>query len=193
VVAWLDSTAVSEPMGSTGSGGRFQLDVVPGPWLYRYSLEVGQAGMVSPRTPILVPSFAASLSMSGIFLGNETGNLSWVRNTADTALVHPGGVFPSNGNVRLYSEVYGMPAGAPFTTSVVVFERAGNRSGRQRMRFSFIEEGQGDVTPLQRSFRLEGLREGDYWIEVIAEDGEGRQVASRKGFSIYTFHNETQR
>lgn len=192
VQAWLDSAATSEPMGATRSGGRFEVEVSPGKWLYRYSLEVGQAGMVSPRTPIDIAGPGRGLSISGLGLGKEEGNLRWIRRASDTAMVHPERVYPAGGNIQLYHEVYGLGAGGSYSAAVEVTEKRGNRSGRTRLRFAFEEEADGEITALRRSIRLAGLEPGDYWIKAVIRNAEGDQVVTQKAIRIITLHNETQ-
>lgn len=181
--AWLDSTAVSEVMGGR-SGGRFELEVAPGEWRYRFALATGEAGMVSPSARIAIPDLSGSLAMTGVALGRKTENLRWVTGVADTAHVHPDRNHPAGSDLELYYEVYGLRTGATYSASVVVFEKRGNRVGRSRLRLAFQEEGQGDVTRVRRSIRLAGLEPGEYWIEVGVGDGSGRHVSVKKELRV---------
>ena len=193
VRAGLDRVATSEPMGSARSGGRFEVEVPPGKWLYRYSLEVGQAGMVTPRTPIEIGGATRSISISGLALGKEEGNLRWIRRDSDTAMVHPEPVYPTGGNIHLYYEVYGLDAGSSYSAAVEVSEKRGNRAGRPRLRFAFEEEAEGEITALRRSMRLDGLEPGEYWIKLVIRDAHGTQVVAQKAIRVITLHNETRR
>jgi hypothetical protein len=181
--AWLDSTALSVAMGNR-SGGRFELEVPPGEWLYRFALEAGEAGMVSPRASIAIPDLSGSLAMSGIALGKKTENLRWVTGAADTALVHPSRNFPAESDLQLYYEVYGLGSGTTYSASVVMYEKRGNRVGPSRLRLVFQEEGQGDITRVRRSIQLAGLKPGKYWIEVGVDHGSGRHVTVKKALTV---------
>lgn len=185
IQAWIDSSAASEPMDGGGSGGRFELAVPPGQWLYRYAIEVGQAGVVAPLDSLIVPDLSApALSVSGIGLGRNDSHVKWVASPADTALLSPGREFEMDSELQLYFEIYGLEAGAPYTASVLVRDRRGQRIGRSRLRFSFMEEGQGDLTRLRRGIRLTGLDRGEYWLEVAIRDGGRGEVVTRKWFSV---------
>jgi hypothetical protein len=178
-------------MGPARSGGRFELEVPAGHWLYRYSLEVGQVGMVTARKPLEIPARTQSLAISSLVLGKEEGNLRWIRRGSDTAKVHPEAAYPTGANIQLYYEVYGLGAGAAYATTVEVTEKRGNRSGRTRLRFAFEEEAKGQITALRRSVRLIGLEPGDYWIKVAIRQDGASQVVARKAFRLITLHNET--
>ena len=185
VEAWQDSSAISEPMGPGGSGGRFEITVPPGTWTYRYALEAGRAGMVAPRGSVEVPDLLdPRLSISGIALGQSRGNLRWLVGPADTAMVNPNHEVPRDSELQLYYELYGLSPFASYSASVTVYDRRGSRLGRSRLRFTFQEEAQGEISRVRRSVRLAGLPPREYWLEVAVHDGQGRQVVTRKGFSV---------
>ena len=185
VHGWLDSTASSQPIGGDGSGGRFELPSPAGHWTYRLALEVGSAGMVTPRAPIVVPALdQRRLSLSDIALGRRAGNLDWMVTPADTALVTPYREFPADGELRLYYEVYGLKADSLFSTTIKVLEKRREGTGRTRLRFNFEEEGAERISRIRRSIFLAGLPSGEYWLEVLVTDQTGRQVIVRKAFSV---------
>ena len=185
ILAWTDSTALSEAMGGGGSGGRFELPVPPGKWYYRFALEVGDAGLVAPRDSVLVPDLSApALSLSGIGLGVTSAHIRWLATPSDTALLSPGREFAKDGELQLYFEIYGLGARSPYTTSVIVLDKRGQRVGRNRLRFTFEEEGQGQVTRIRRGIRLTGLDRGEYWLEVRIQDSAGRESVTRKAFRV---------
>jgi GWxTD domain-containing protein len=183
--AWLDSAGQSEPMDGKGSGGRFELPVPSGSWFYRMALEVGSAGMVTPRTQVVVPEHSPDrLALSGLALGQPAGNLKWPTGPADTAQVNPNHEFQSDGELQLYYEVFGLTRQSRYTASVNVLERRRERAGRNRLRFTFEEEGQEGITRIRRSIRLTSLAPGEYWLEVGVRDESGRLVTVRKAFVV---------
>lgn len=185
VHAWLDSTASSQPMSEAGSGGRFEVSSPAGRWTYRLALEAGNAGLVTPRAPIVVPALdQGRLTLSDIAMGRRAGNLDWIVTPADTALVSPYREFPADGELRLYYEVYGLQAGSLYSSTIKVLEKRREGTGRSRLRFNFEEEAGEDITRIRRSIFLGGLPVGEYWLEVIVREKTGRQVTARKSFSI---------
>jgi GWxTD domain-containing protein len=185
VERWLDSAATTEAMGGGGSGGRFELPAPAGKWYYRFALEIGTAGMVTPRDSVVIPDLVgSSLAVSGIGLGQLGSHIRWVTSPTDTALLSPGREYEPDSELQLYYEIYGLAPRSPFQTSVVVADKQGNRVGRHRLRFTFSEEGQGDITRIRRGLTLGGLGKGEYWLEVRVRGSDGREVTARKWLKI---------
>jgi len=174
-------------MGTGGSGGRFELSVRPGQWYYRFALEAGTAGMVTPRDSIVIPDLGRPLlAISGIGLGEARSHIRWAATPADTAILSPHREYAPESEMQLYYEIYGLAPRAPFQASVIVSDRRGSRVGRSRLKFTFTEESQGDITRIRRALRLVGLRHGEYWLEVAVKGQDGQQVHTSKSFTINT-------
>jgi GWxTD domain-containing protein len=185
VERWLDSTVTTEAMGGGGSGGRFELPASAGKWYYRFALESDTAGVVSPQDSLVIPDLGGpSLAISGIGLGHLSSHVRWAAGPVDTALVSPNRDYEPGSELQLYYEIYGLAPGVPFQASVVVSDKRGERAGRNRLRFTFSEEGQGDVTRVRRALDLTGLAQGEYWLEVGVRGSDGRQVVARKWFRV---------
>ena len=185
VQRWLDSTATTEAMGGGGSGGRFELPVPAGTWYFRFALETGKAGMVTPRDSVVIPDLGRpSLALSGIGLGHLDSHIRWVTSPFDTAMLSPNREFEADSELQLYYEIYGLASRSPFQASVVVSDKQGTRVGRHRLSFTFSEESQGDITRIHRGLTLGGLGKGEYWLEVGIRGPDGRQVTARKWFKV---------
>jgi hypothetical protein len=184
VHAWLDSTAPSSHFDGSGSAGRFELAAPAGDWTYRLALEAGSAGMVTPRLAVTVPHAREGMAVSGIALGQRSANLTWAVTGADTARVSPRHDFPIGGELRIYYEIYGLRAPTAYRTWVSVLERRGLREGRRRLRLTFEEGAHAAITRVSRAIRLDGLDEGEYWVEVRVDGPSGSQSVSRQPFSV---------
>jgi GWxTD domain-containing protein len=184
VRGWLDSSALSEPMGA-GSGGRFELPAPPGKFFYRMALEVGRSGIVTPRDSIVIPDLTlSSLTLSGVAFGQAGDNIAWPLGPNDSAFVNPNRDFAGNSELQLFYEVYGLTSGAAYSASILVFDRKRERSGTRRLRLTFTEEAGGEISRVRRGVKLEGLKEGEYWLELRISDGTGSQVTTRKAFRV---------
>jgi GWxTD domain-containing protein len=187
VEGWLDSSATTEAMGGGGSGGRFEIPARAGKWYYRFALEAGTAGMVTPRDSIVIPDLGKPLlAISGLGLGEARSHIRWAASPADTAMLSPHREYAPESEMHLYYEIYGLASRAPFQASVIVSDRRGSRAGRSRLKFTFTEESQGEITRIRRALRLVGLRQGEYWIEVAIQGPDGHQVHTSKWFTINT-------
>jgi GWxTD domain-containing protein len=164
--------------------GRQELTLPPGRYRWRVALQEGEAGVLSPPDTLEVAT-PGQLGLSDIVLGARHTNLTWLRSAEDTVFFNPVGTFRSGGQLELFYEVLGIPAGGAFRTQVRV-----SRPGGIRLfgRGSAISVRQGGESAGPRSAQtvtldLGRLRPGPYTLEVTVER-EGEQVRRRASFTV---------
>ena len=185
VERWLNDSALTEAMGDGGSGGRFEVSMPPGPWFYRFALEAGEAGTVSPRDSLLVPNLGGpGLAVSHMGLGQHRSHIRWEPTPGDTVLLTPDGAVTPDTELQLYYEIYGLAPGTPLRASVAVYETRGNRLGKNRLRLTFADQAEGEVSRIRRGLLLSGLEKGEYWLELGITSEGGGQVVTRKRFRV---------
>lgn len=171
-VAGLDSNSVTVTRGHDGARffGRVSLAAPPGQWRYRLAVQYGaRQGTLLPWDSISVGRFdGTDLQVSDLMLGTMQAPLRWRPTIRDTAYIDPSGVFPRDGRVELYYEVYGLERGQPYRTVLEIIQ------DRPVLHLEFEERAQSDVSAVRRTLDLLGLEPGSYRIRVEAIDQRGR-------------------
>jgi hypothetical protein len=154
--------------------GRFALPLPPGTWRYRLALEAAQQfGRVLPRDSLLVPASSGPLAVSDPALGQPGLGVPWETRPGDVAWLQVGRPLSRSHPLDLYFEVYGLAAGEPFRTTLIV------RSGRKtRLALTSTERAGDAITRIHRTAELGGLSPGRYTLEVAVTAGN-RTVVSR--------------
>lgn len=183
LVARLDTTrafTAREPLRA-GSflTGQLMLAVPSG--RYRYHLLVEQPGasagdLVLRDSLGVEPLDGRAFAVSDLVLGRRGSGLVWVEQR-DTIYLNPLEEFPERGLAELYYEVYGLPVGAPYHTSVRL-ERTGGRSifrrlfgGRQApVLLEFDASAEGPATRVHRGLDLRDAAKGAYVLSVQVRD-----------------------
>jgi GWxTD domain-containing protein len=172
--------------------GQLQVPVIPGLLLYRLAVEQGaDNGVILAADTITAGDFSGRMfQVSGLVLGSRDANLTWRPTVEDTVWFNPLGWYHRGGTMELYYEVYGLPAGAPVRTEVLV-SRVGSGKflglfgGRKpSIRLAFDDQSAGSQTRFRRTVPLERLSPGHYWIEVQARDAAGTVRRARSYFEI---------
>ncbi len=172
--------------------GRVAVPVVPGRLTYRLAIEQGEDnGVVFAADTLTAGDFSGrEFSLSGLVLGAHEANLSWQRSPTDTVYFNPLGTWHKSRPMELYYEVYGLEAGAPFKTELVVTRQGGGGvlglfgGRRAAIRLSFQDIAQGSFTSFRRPLSLEKLSAGTYWVALVVPDSAGRERRSRAGFEV---------
>lgn len=172
--------------------GRVALPVPPGRLTYRVALAQGEdAGVVTPTDTVRVSSSGYGPHLSDLVLGSRTANLVWQPEGQDTVYFNPLGVYRPAEEMRLYYEVTGIPAGADYTTQVLVRKGSGG-GGLLRKLFGGsgaaisvrFQERAGQHPGIQRAIALDRLKPGSYTLEVTVTDAEGRRDRRRREFQV---------
>ena len=156
--------------------GRAQLTLPPGRWRYRAALQQGDsAGVVLPLGSVRVAATTGpTFSLSDIALGTKGRAVSWVTDAADTVLLAPSELFRKGAEIEIYYEAAGAaPLGRyRHEISVLPWNTAGSKR-RPLVSLSFEEAAGGEVIRSRRMARLEGVKPGNYVVEVkmTAPDG----------------------
>ena len=94
--------------------------------------------------------------------------------------------------VRLYYEVEGMAQDAPYTVRLAVRRQGGSGGvfrkifggGGAAISLKFDEQGTFPVAATHRSLKLDRLKPGQYTLEVMVEDGQGRSDRRSADFEV---------
>jgi GWxTD domain-containing protein len=195
-VAVVDTTRLfisREPVAPTlHLVGQLRVPVSPGHLVYRLAVEQGDDnGVILAADTITAADFSGrEFELSGLVLGARETNLMWQPTPADTVWFNPLGRYRHASAMELYYEVYGLSAGAPVETQVVVTKQGGGGflgifgSKKPAIKLSFQDQAEGLATRFRRTVSLERLSTGRYWIEVIARDGSGMVRRNRSRFEV---------
>ena len=172
--------------------GQLLVPVSPGHLVYRLAVEQGDDnGVILAADTITAGDFTGrEFELSGLVLGSRETNLMWQPTASDTVWFNPLGRYRRTSAMELYYEVYGLAAGAPVETQVVVTKQGGGGllgifgSKKPAIRLSFQDQAEGLATRFRRTVSLERLSAGRYWIEVIAKDGSGMVRRNRSRFEV---------
>ncbi len=198
VVASLDTTRhfVSPAPVPPGEHlvGRAALNVPPGKYDYRLAIQQGEeAGIVLPRDTVRVGQpTAASLSLSDLVLGSRATNLFWRRTADDTVTFNPLRTYKRNEDMDLFYEVEGLSAGTPYTVRITAKRKGGGGGlfkkifggGSAAISLKFEEQGAFPVGTSHRNLKLESLKPGNYLLEVVVDDGQGRTDRRSQEFQV---------
>ena len=174
--------------------GRAALNVPPGKYEYRLAIQQGEeAGVVLPRDTLRVGQpTSESLSLSDLVLGSRSTNLFWQPAGRDTVTFNPLRTYKRSEDMDLYYEVEGLTAGTPYTVRVVVRKQGGRGGlfkkifggGSAAISLKFEERGTFPVGTSHRSLKLETLKPGNYTLELVVEDGQGRTDRRSQTFQV---------
>ena len=195
-VAVVDTTRLFVSREAVAPGlhlvGQLLVPVSPGHLVYRLAVEQGDDnGVILAADTITAGDFTGrEFELSGLVLGSRETNLMWQPTASDTVWFNPLGRYRRTSAMELYYEVYGLAAGAPVETQVVVTKQGGGGllgifgSKKPAIRLSFQDQAEGLATRFRRTVSLERLSAGRYWIEVIAKDGSGMVRRNRSRFEV---------
>jgi GWxTD domain-containing protein len=182
--------------------GRVAMPVPAGELQYRLALQQGEAAGVSiPRDSVRVgPVSSASLGLSDLVLGSRSANLSWRRSSNDTVLFNPLRTYRRSEEMELYYEIEGMRP-IPYTVELTVRKNGGGGGlfkkifggGGAALRLKFEEQATTTTVNTHRTLKLDRLKPGNYVLEVVVTDAEGRKDRRSQGFQVVEEKNTAQR
>jgi GWxTD domain-containing protein len=198
VVASLDSTRHFVAPGPVPSSehlvGRVSVPVPPGQFEYRLAIQQGEeSGVVLPRDTVRIGQPTAStIALSDLVLGSRSSNLLWHRTADDTVMFNPLRTFKRSEDMELYYEVQGMESGSPYTVRVAVRRQGGGGGlfrkifggGSAALSLKFDAHASALVESAHRTLKLEGLKPGNYKLEVLLTDGAGRKDQREQEFQV---------
>jgi GWxTD domain-containing protein len=174
--------------------GRVSLPVPPGQFQYRLAIQQGEeSGIVLPRDTVRVGQpTSAALALSDLVIGNRNANLYWRRTEQDTVMFNPLRTFRRNEDMELYYEVEGLAQETPYTVRIAVRKQGGSGGvfrkifggGGAAISLKFDERATFPVAATHRSLDLERLKPGQYTLEVMVEDGQGRSDRRAADFDV---------
>jgi GWxTD domain-containing protein len=198
VVASLDSTRHFVAPAPVPSGehlvGRVSVPVPPGQFEYRLAVQQGEeSGVVLPRDTVRIGQPTAStIALSDLVLGSRSSNLLWRRTPDDTVMFNPLHTFKRSEDMELYYEVQGMEVGSPYSVRVAVRRQGGGGGlfrkifggGSAALSLKFDAHATALVESAHRTLQLEGLKPGNYKLEVLLTDGAGRKDQREQEFQV---------
>jgi GWxTD domain-containing protein len=174
--------------------GRVSLPVPPGVFEYRLAIQQGEeTGIIMPRDTVRVGQPTdASLALSDLVLGSRKTNLFWGRTPEDTVVFNPLRTFRRDDDIDLYYEVEGLRPGGSYTVRVAVRKQSGGGGvfrkifggGSAAISLKFDDQATGTSAPTHRSLKLDRLKPGQYVLEVMVEDGDGRKDVRVQPFQV---------
>ncbi|HYC32370.1 MAG TPA: GWxTD domain-containing protein, partial [Gemmatimonadales bacterium] len=174
--------------------GRVSLAVPPGQFTYRLSIQQGEeSGVVLPRDTVRVGQpTSAALALSDLVIGSRNANLYWRRTEQDTVMFNPLRTFRRNEELELYYEVEGLAQDAPYTVRISARKQGGGGGifkkifggGGAAISLKFDERATFPVAASHRALKLDRLKPGDYTLEVLVEDGQGRTDRRSTDFEV---------
>ncbi|MEP7326470.1 MAG: GWxTD domain-containing protein [Gemmatimonadota bacterium] len=160
--------------------GHLTLVAPAGTWNYRLAIERGEAGRLFPPDSIIVRN-PDGFELSDLALASPERGIVWQPVDGDSVVLSPFQAFPPDGNVEVYYEVYGLAPGRRYETRIAVLETRGERA---RLELNFSETSAGEVNRLHRTVRLDGLKMGEYWLEVRVRNETGADRRVRRAFKV---------
>ena len=184
LAASLDTTRLfvsRQPLPSgTYLTGQLAVTVPPGTYSYRLLAKRPDdtAGDAVAGDSVVADTLTGDrFAVSDLVLGRIGSGLLW-SNRGDTVFLNPLGRFPQGGGVELYYEVYGVPAGSAYHTSIRL-EGQGKRSALGRMfgggkrspvLLEFDAPSDGPETRVHRRIELGDVPRGTYLIGLRVTD-----------------------
>ena len=155
-----------------------ELRLRPGRWNFGSVLQqpVDSAGQFF-RTPALdVPDpGSATLEMSDIVLGTETGGQPW-QAPDGPFMLSPTGTYTKGHPVLIYYELAGARGSETLKTDVT-FAR---EEGGDETTLSFSEQAGGVINRIRRAMATDRLKEGRYTLRVTVKSEDGSRTATRE-------------
>ncbi|HPF62004.1 MAG: GWxTD domain-containing protein [Gemmatimonadetes bacterium] len=170
--------------------GHQAVEVPPGIFTVRMSVETDDGGMVSTRDTLRVPSpLGPDLGLSDIAMGVRSVPLPWVTATGDTAWINPLSRYRRAEPLHLYFEVTGLPPGAPYRTRLTVRKPGGGIfrklfGGGKALELTFEQVHPGGVDRILREVSLERVSPGEYRLEVTVSTEDGREASRFRTFTV---------
>jgi GWxTD domain-containing protein len=173
--------------------GRVAATVPAGTIQYRLAIQQGEdAGITIPRDSVRVgPVNAAALSLSDLVLGTRTANLDWRRTPDDTVLFNPLRTYRRSDEMELYYEIEGLKP-TPYTVELTVRKKGSGGGllkkifggGGAALRLKFDEQATTSTVSTHRRLNLDRLKPGNYVLELVVADAEGRKDRRRQEFQV---------
>ena len=173
--------------------GRVAATVPPGALRYRLALQQGDdAGMTLPRDSVRVgPTSSTALSLSDLVLGSRAANLAWRRTPDDTVLFNPLRTYKRGEEMELYYEIEGLRP-APYSVELVVRKRGGGGGifkkifggGSAAIKLKFEQQATTPSVSTHRSLKLDRLKPGNYVLELLVVDANGRKDVRSREFQV---------
>jgi GWxTD domain-containing protein len=174
--------------------GRVSVPVPAGQYEYRLAIQQGEeSGVVLPRDTVRIGQPTAStIALSDLVLGSRSSNLLWHRTAGDTVLFNPLHTFKRSEDMELYYEVQGLETGSPYAVRVAVRRQGGGGGlfkkifggGSAALSLKFAARATALVESAHRTLKLEGLKPGNYTLEVLLTDGAGRKDRREQEFQV---------
>ena len=197
VVASLDTTrhfVAPEPVPPNEHlVGRVGATVPPGSIQYRLAIQQGEAaGVTMPRDSVRVgPVNPTALSLSDLVLGTQTANLVWPRTADDTVLFNPLRTYRRSDEMELYYEIEGLKP-TPYTVELTVRKKGSSGGlfkkifggGGAALRLKFDEQATTSSVNTHRRLKLDRLKPGNYVLELVVADADGRKDRRRQEFQV---------
>ncbi|MGH7535852.1 MAG: GWxTD domain-containing protein, partial [Gemmatimonadales bacterium] len=198
VVASLDTTRHFVAPAPVPEGehlvGRVSLPVPAGVFEYRLAIQQGEeTGIILPRDTIRVGQPTdASLALSDLVLGSRKTNLFWRRTPEDTVVFNPLRTFRRDDDIDLYYEVEGLRPASSYTVRLAVRKQSGSGGvfrkifggGSAAISLKFDDQATATSASTHRSLKLDRLKPGQYVLEVMVEDGDGRKDVRVQPFQV---------
>jgi hypothetical protein len=124
--------------------------------------------------------------VSDLALGIIGRAVLWRPTPADSALLSPFGGVRLDRPVELYYEVYGLPEGAAYQTTIRL-RRDGKRE-RPRLTLTFEEVAHAATVRAHRTLDLKEMDPGEYVLEVEVSAGlrgAGPRAVSERKLTVY--------
>jgi hypothetical protein len=173
--------------------GRVGTTVPTGSIKYRLAIQQGEAaGVTIPRDSVRVgPVNSAALSLSDLVLGTRTANLTWRRTDDDTVLFNPLRTYRRSDEMELYYEIEGLKP-TPYTVELTVRKKGSSGGlfkkifggGGAALRIKFDEQATTSTVSTHRRLNLDRLKPGNYVLELLVADAEGRKDRRRQEFQV---------
>ena len=173
--------------------GRVGATVPTGALHYRLALQQGDdVGMTLPRDSVRVgPSSSTALSLSDLVLGSRTANLGWRRTPDDTVLFNPLRTYKRGEEMELYYEIEGLRP-APYTVELSVRKRGSGGGvfkkifggGSAAIKLKFDQQATTPAVSTHRSLKLDRLKPGNYVLELLVVDADGRKDFRTREFQV---------
>jgi GWxTD domain-containing protein len=173
--------------------GRVGTTVPAGSIQYRLALQQGEAaGVTIPWDSVRVGRVnSAALSLSDLVLGTRTATLSWRRTADDTVLFNPLRTYRRSDEMELYYEIEGLKP-TPYTVKLTARKKGSGGGlfrkifggGGPALRFKFDEPATTSTVSTHRRLKLNRLKPGNYVLELVVADAEGRKDRRRQEFQV---------
>jgi GWxTD domain-containing protein len=173
--------------------GRVAAAIPPGTFQYRLAIQQGEAaGTTLPRDSVRVgPANPNSLGLSDLVLGSRTTNLTWRRTKDDSVLFNPLRTYRRSDEMELYYEIEGLRP-SPYTVQLEVRKKGSGGGlfrkifggGGAAIRLKFEEQATTPFVTTHRSLRLDRLKPGNYELDLLVVDANGRKDRRSQEFQV---------